>query len=435
MSKEQEVVIMTDTEAESKSITVQHIVMQYWDNSSKDTKDYRDAVNSAESVHMPIRAYLIDILHKVERDPHFAGIWRKYIASIRNKKLCYYDKSGKKVDEMEKLTKTNEWRKFIEVIMRSKSHGTTGVEFIPGPQFKFVTIPQKHIEPNKRLLLKSPYDHEGIKIEELWNFFIVGDKDDLGFLAFLAPFILWKTGDYGDWAQFCEIYGMPTELYKYDVNDLKTKKAAADLMKNAGGKRRFLFPNQLAFEVIQNSQNTANGELFEKLKDSINKEISVCVLGATETTVSSSSSGHAQSKEHGEQQDEIMNDDLEFVKNTVNDIQIHNILKSYLYPVSDGGYWGYDSEPNLDMLVKKLSIYKQVSEKVPVAEDDWYNTFHIPKPKDFDVRMKKMEEDKQARNNSFNKPPSGGKPGSDKRRRKNSLHRSPIFSATATKIK
>lgn len=393
--EKQTVKIITDSEAEKKSLVVQNITLQSIDRTPKDIANWKTAIETAESVYYPNRAELYDLYSRIELDGHLSGIWRKHLASIRNKKLCYYDNAGKKVEEMETLFKTNAWRKLIKLIMESESHGISGVEFIPGSVFTFIPIPRKHIQPHKRVIIKNQYDHDGIAYEKIWNIIVIGDKDNLGFMAKVAPYVLWKQGNYGDWAQFCEIYGHPTELYKYDVYDIKTKQASADVMKNAGGSRKFLIPKQLEFEMMDGKQASSDGGLYDKLKNACNDEISVCVLGNTETTKSSTSSGYAQAAEHAAQQDEIMEDDLCLVKNTLNDLRMYNILKSYTYPVSEGGYFEYETVPDLIALGKKKDIDIAMSKLIPIGDDYLYETYHIPKPDNYDELKNKMEEERQ----------------------------------------
>ena len=41
---------------------------------------------------------------------------------------------------------------------------------------------------------------------------IFGDKDDYGFLLAITPLILYKQGNWGDWADFIEKYGSPSKF-------------------------------------------------------------------------------------------------------------------------------------------------------------------------------------------------------------------------------
>jgi hypothetical protein len=120
--------------------------------------------------------------------------------------------------------------------------------------------------------------------------------------------------------------------------------------------------------------------------------MSVTVLGATETTTSSQKSGYAQGKVHADQQLEITKEDLEDMQMTLNEEKFATILKSYNLPVSDGGGFRYEEEVNLDQLSKRIVIDMQVSKKVPVSDDYFYDTYGIDKPNNYDELKKKMEQ-------------------------------------------
>ena len=46
----------------------------------------------------------------------------------------------------------------------------------------------------------------------------------LGIFAELMPAVLYKRGDMADWAQFCNIFGMPIREYTYDAGDETARK-------------------------------------------------------------------------------------------------------------------------------------------------------------------------------------------------------------------
>ncbi len=127
--------------------------------------------------------------------------------------------------------------------------------------------------------------------------------------------------------------------------------------------------------------------------------MSVIILGNTETTTSSSSSGYAQSKEHSKQQLEITKSDLVDVEAELNSEQFLNILAWYGYPV-EGGSFEYEKEIDLDSLKIRMEIDEKVSGKVPVGDDYWYETYGIPKPDNYD----QLKAEQAALQNQLNNP-------------------------------
>lgn len=200
-----------------------------------------------------------------------------------------------------------------------------------------------------------------------------------------------KNGNFGDWAQYVEIFGQPVRIMEYDAYDTKTKEELRKIMNEAGNSLAMMIPKQASFQMLDGKQSNGDGQLQLTFKDACNEEMAIAILGNTETTSSSTGSGYAQSKEHGEQQDEITASDLIFVENCLNSEKFLSILKSYGFPV-DGGEFEYDLPISMAKLKERLEIDLKVSDKVPVADDYWYETYRIPKPDNYDELRKKMDE-------------------------------------------
>jgi hypothetical protein len=398
-----DVEIIKESELEKQSVVLQHIVVQSIDRTPKDIKDLIDAVQASEMIFFPVRSYLYDIYSRFDLDGHYTGVWSKRKATILNKKLRFV-KDGKKVDELDPLIKSEKFREFLKLILEQKAWGLSGAEFIPGPYFHFIPINRKHIKPESRVIASSQYDTNGLSYDGVWNLWVKGDVTDKGFMLACAICVLYRQGVFGDWAQFIEIFGQPFRIFRYDVWDEKTKKEAAELSKKAGGATSMSLPKQLDFEALDGKSSNGDGSLQDKFNTACKAEISTVVLGNTETTLSSKSSGHAQSEIHQEQQDEIIKDDLQDMQNALNDPQILRIIKSYGFPV-DGGMFEYEAEVNLDALDKRKDIDLAVGKVVPIADDYYYDTYKIPKPDNYeDLKAQMIERQNAALNNQQQLP-------------------------------
>lgn len=234
------------------------------------------------------------------------------------------------------------------------------------------------------MISADEYGSNGFTYEGLWNIWVIGEWGDLGQLLSCAPWALYKKDSVADWAQYIELFGQPIIVTKYDSFDEKTKKELDDVMRNAGSSLRLQIPNQANFEIIDGkSANNGTGELQEKFKEACNKEMSIRILGASETTGSSSSSGYAQSKEHGRQQDEIIKNHMVDVLHHLNSPQFKTILKSYGLPAESGNFY-YEDEVNYTEVQSKLNIATQVRKITPVSDDYIYEITSVPKPKNYD---------------------------------------------------
>jgi hypothetical protein len=365
------------------------------DRQRKDVQSLKNAVVTAEQVHFPNRTLLYDLYHDVSSmDGFLSGIIKKRIDAVLNKKLKFLDKSGKEVEEVSKLMRSNAGRELITKILESIIWGISGVEFKIGQKFEWEEIPRKHIKPEKGLITKSQYgvsEDNGFKIDDLPFVWVIGKKNDLGLLLACSLYAIYKRGNFGDWAQYVEIFGQPVRIMEYDAYDTKTKEELRKVLNESGNSLAMMIPKQATFQMLDGKQSNGDGKLQEAFKNACNSEMAIAILGNTETTSSSQGSGYAQSKEHGEQQDEITASDLIFVENCLNSEKFLTILKSYGFDV-EGGEFEYNLPISLAKLKQRLEIDLKVSEKVPVGDDYWYETYRIPKPDNYDELRKKMDE-------------------------------------------
>jgi phage gp29-like protein len=342
----------------------------------------------------------------VELDGHLSGITQKRVDAVLNKKMRYVGPDGKKVDEMDAVINSSVFRDIVSLIIKRKLWGRVGMEFIPGDKLCMVEIPVKHIKPYIKKITKEQSGEDGWDYEGMQNIWVMHKPGDLGLLLKCAYYVLIKRGVIGDWAEYVEIFGQPVRIAKYDAYDIKTKQELTIALEEAGSSLALMIPKQVDFEMMDGKQTNANGELQEKLKNTCNDEMSVIVLGNTETTTSSPSSGYAQAKEHGKQQVEVNKSDMIDVELTVSCDHFQNILRTYALPVVEGGRFEYEQEEDLDELSTRKDIDIALSAKVPIDDDYFYNTYGIPKPENYDELKAKMEEENQMKLN----PPAPGAP-------------------------
>ena len=362
---------------------------------AKDVGNWWDALQQAEKVIYPNRTRLYDVYKTIIIDGHLTGITEKRIASIINKKVCF-KKEDKEQEEFDPLTDSSEFRRMLRELMLQKFWGISGFEFLPGEIFTFNCIPRKHLKPEKKMITKEQNDYTGFNYQDIWNIWVVGQPDDYGLLLKCAPYVIWKKGNMGDWAQYIEIFGQPFVVGKYNGFDEKTKLELDETMRNFGGSNRMMIPNEAGIEIIDGKTPNSNGDLQDKFRQACNEELSVLVLGATETTNSSQSSGYAQSKEHGKQQDMILKADMIDIMDWLNTDQFFAIAKSYGYN-TDGGAFCFETEVDVAEVQAKLNIASQVDKLTPVSDDYIYTVSGVPKPDNYD----ELKAEKEARRNAI----------------------------------
>lgn len=396
---------------ETPTYIVHDLTLVSPDRSRKDIKTLKEAVSSAEQIYYPNRVQLYDLYHDVYTiDGFLNGIITKRINNVLNKTLKFTDAKGQINEDLTKLISSKKGRDLITQILESKFWGVSGVEFEVGKEFEFNAIPRKHIKPEKGLITKSQYGFDkdsGFEYHDMPFVWVIGDKKDLGLLLPCSMYAVYKRGNFADWAQYVEIFGQPVRIMKYDAYDTQTKTELNKVLNNSGSSLAMMIPKQADFEMMDGKASNGDGKLQNSFKDACNAEMAICILGNTETTTSSTSSGYAQSKEHGKQQDEITKSDLIFVANMLNHERFINILKSYGFAV-EGGKFEYELELDLVALKTRKEIDEYVATKVPIGDDYWYETYGIPKPENYEALKKELVESQKPKVESIKPPIANG---------------------------
>lgn len=386
--------------ASVEKLVVQEINVVSADHSRKDISDFKGSLISAKSISYPNRSRLYDLYEDILLDGHLSGIVDKRILSVVNKNIYFEDASGTRVKGMDTVIDSQVFTGVLKKIMEAKLWGISGLQFDPGEDLSFQEIPRKHIKPEKKVIAYNQNDSgddEGIPYEGISNVWIIGDTHDLGLLLKCSPYALYKRGSLGEWAQFIEIFGQPIRIMYYDAYDTKTKMELRQVLDASGSSLALMIPKAAQFEIKDGKASNANGELFEKFCAVCNSEMSVAILGNTETTRASNSSGYAQSKVHGQQQLEITKSDMDYVRAMLNSTKFKTILKSYGLPV-DGGKFVFDREVDLDNLLVRIQIDENLwKQGVEFSDEYFYHTYGIPKPHNYD-ELKAKQEAKNAKN-------------------------------------
>ncbi len=366
------------SEKENKPLIINEINLRSIDRSRKDITAWRNALSAAESVYAPNRTRLYDLYEDILLDGHLTGVVAKKINSVLNKELAFVD-NGKRVTDFDKLIGTHKFRQLIELIVESLLWGISAIEFIPGAEFDFCALPRKHIMPARQLISYEQGGATGISYAGDPNIWVVGNAQSLGLLLRCAPYCLYKRGGIADWAQFIELFGQPVRVIKYDSYDEQTKAELKKILDEAGSSLAMMIPRQADFEITDGKQANSDGGLQHSFIKAMNEEISVTVLGNTETTNSSRSAGYAQSKIHQEQQNEIAKADMAYTLAMLNSPQLLNMLASYGYPVGNGRF-EFCAQSDVAYLAQRIAIDKELAQLTTIHPQYWQRTYGIPQP-------------------------------------------------------
>lgn len=360
----------------TNQLVINEINIRSTDRSRKDIASWRAALVAAESVTMPNRTRLYDLYDDILLDGHLSGVITKKINAVLNKEI-YFQRNNKRVPEIDVLIRSLPFRTLVQTIVETLLWGISAVEFVPGTEFGFQAIPRKHVKPTKGIIAWEQGGNDGVSYVGNPNIWVMGQEKDLGLLLRCAPYCLYKRGSIADWAQFIELFGQPVRIIKYDSYDEQTRAELRKILDESGSSLSLMIPRQADFEIKDGKQTNSDGDLQLSFVKAMNEEISVTVLGNTETTNSSRSAGYAQSKIHQEQQYEITRADIAYTQAMLNSAAFIQVLRSYGYPV-EGGRFVIEGDRDVDYLYKRIEIDRELATRIDISAGYWRETYGIP---------------------------------------------------------
>lgn len=397
-----------DQEQGDLQLVVNNIIMRSVDRTPKDIGRMRTAHKMAEAIYYPNRTQLLDLYADVILDGHLSGLIDKRVKSVTNKRLRWVNNEVED-EELTRLSRSPKFRTMCREALLSIMYGHSGFEFIPGAAFDFKLIPRKHIKPERMVITTNQTDYDGLHYEGIDNIMVVGEQRDLGLLIKAAFYVLLKTGTFSDWANYIEIFGNPLIVTRYDSFDEKTKTQLAQAMDEIGSSMRVSIPKQAEIEIMDGKTSNANGDLQDKFVKACDNQLSILILGNTETTGNSNGGSLAKSKEQGKQQDEIVKDDTLFLLGILNSDKFKNILAAYGFNTSKGEWLIDESADEQELLVRSQVDEALIRMGLPLGDDYLYKTYNRPKPDNYEELKHEMEEAKEVAEEPQQQPGAGKK--------------------------
>jgi len=298
----------------------------------------------------------------------------KRIKAITNADITFHDKEGKEVDAITDLIGTTGFEDLLTILMKSRFYGRSGLEFDFANGFNVFEIPAKHINLEKKMILINPIDETGISYENDEYILVVGKDRDYGIFLRTAPYIIWKRGGFGDWAQWLEIFGMPQRVGKYNSYDPEARKLLEDAMEKAGSAPYLVIPKESDVETVQNTGTGSSGISYNQFRQACNEETLITVLGQTLTTVSGEKGARSLGEVHKEVEESKNKADMRFVQHILNTMVVP-LLEKRGYPVQGGKFiFPKSAEP------LTVADIVQLSDIMEIPTSYLHNKYLIPVP-------------------------------------------------------
>lgn len=357
-----------------------------------DISDYTAAVRSAEDVDFPRRYKLYDLYADIMMDPHLSCV----IEKRRNALLCSdieFRRDGKPDEKVNEQIRSPWFSRLVTDILDAKFWGFTLCQFFKdGEWADYFLVPRKHADPVRRIILRRQTDITGEPWDTYRDLLFVGRPDDLGLLAKAAPWVIYKRNATGDWSQFSEVFGMPIQEYTYDTDDEGSRERAIADAANTGSLATFVHGKDTSLNLIEAGNKTGSADVYERLCERCNNEMSKLILGNTLTTESSDTGTQALGTVHKKGEDKITQADRLYVLDVLN-YDMADIFAKMGIDTS-GGEFCYSEKKDLDP-TSKINILTQLRTgfNLPVDHDYLYEEFGIAKPVNYEQFRRDQEHD------------------------------------------
>jgi hypothetical protein len=347
------------------------------DNTKKTLPLWRQARDSAESIYYPVRKPLMDLYREVVTDPHVVNCIEKRINAITNCTWAFMQ-DGEEVEAFQPILRKKAFERLLKYILESKLYGHSLIECGNIINNVVELVPREHVLPQYNVVIADPYVvSEGIDYTAPpYNAttLAVGEPEDLGLLYNITPYVLFKKGDIGDWATYCEVFGAPLRVGKYDPAIPGNEAAVSNGLKGMGSMAWAALPIGSEFEFVEASKGTGNN-VYESFANFCDDQIAIGLVGQTMTSKDGSS--QAQASVHMEVLEDIHMADRRFVEKTLNEDLIPILIAQGFSIPPDAEFTIIDEEETLtkkDRLEMDLRIHKEVR---PIKEDYFAQEYNI----------------------------------------------------------
>jgi len=324
---------------------------------------YMNAVNAAKSIDYSNRVRLYDMYESAAFDLHLSGVMAKRLRGVTQIPI-EFQRNGKPDEVINKQLRSPWFKELRKELILSEFWGFSLLQlYVEEDQnIHFECINRKHYDPIKRKLLRFQGDMDGLPIENFQNMLFIGSERKLGIFAEILPAVLYKKGNIGDWARFCNIFGMPIREYTYDAGDEEARRRLIQDARRQGSNAVYIHPKDSDLTLIEAGNKTGSSELYKTFAEYWDSKMSIRILGNTLTTDVGSSGTQALGTVHKEEEDEMNADE----KDKINVAQ------------------------QIDIVQKCNAM------GLPIDDDYLYDTFGIEKPKDYNALKEQKNAEKEA---------------------------------------
>lgn len=130
---------------------------------------------------------------------------------------------------------------------------------------------------------------------------------------------LFKNYGVKDWVVFAEVYGQPLRIGKYHAGaSPEDKETLLRAVANIGSDAAAIVPSSMLIEFVETASKPGSIDLYERLADWLDRQVSKAVLGQTLTTEVGGTGSFAAAKVHDDVREDIERSDCKQLAATLN---------------------------------------------------------------------------------------------------------------------
>lgn len=358
-------------QTKTPSSVITQIVIKAPQRKVFDVGEWRNALISADSGRVK---RLYDMFDDLLIDGYLSDAFSKRKAAVTNSELTFQNDKGELNTEIMNIIDTIEFETLLNLIVDVIGWGRTGIEFDFSNGFAAHEIPKKHINLINKTILINDSDESGIPYEADDHILILGEARHYGLFMKTAPFVIWKRGGFGDWAQWLEIFGMPQRVGKYSTGDEGTRKILEQALSQAGSAPYVIIPKESEVETVNNTGSGSSSASYGDFRKACNEELLITVLGQTLTTIQGDKGARSLGEVHKQVEESKNRSDMRYVQRVLNQYVIP-LMEKYGFPVK-GGRFIFPEAAEALTVTELVSL----SKILPIPQSYLYDKFSIPAP-------------------------------------------------------
>jgi SPP1 gp7 family putative phage head morphogenesis protein len=248
-------------------------------------------------------------------------------------------------------------------------------------------VPRQHVKPEKGLITQYAWGDDSNAIhyrDQPYSYYILETCKPkvYGMFMNIAPYVLIKRQNLGDFSRFNEMFGMPLRVYEYDPISPDSREGAVQAAEQFGSSAYIVVPKGTNITFPEANKSGAQ-ETYSSLHSILNDEITIGILGQKLTTSSDGKGSYALGTVQQQVERSINLEDRLSIEYLINYTMKNNILIPHGYPLE--GIKGKFIVPDELPTEKKADMWVKLSDAgLPIAQKDFYNEFGVPMPGDND---------------------------------------------------